>query len=164
MREYYYRGKGIHPFAIVHLAISQKLPLPKRLKKLVAERFHREIQMENEGHDIHSTFAPYASALSYAPPRPHIIQRNFGFTARERKNLLRILGILVLLMFNDENGSARYYYANKLNAYQIMQTILDKARKRGINTRGLKSLDRKITEALAIWKLNRINKTARTDD
>ena len=63
--EYYYRGKGIHPFAIVHLAISQKLPLPKRLKKLVVERFHREKQMENEGHDIHSTFASDASALRY---------------------------------------------------------------------------------------------------
>ena len=53
-------------------------------------------------------------------------------------------------MFNDENSSARYYYANKLNAYQIMQTILEKAKKRGINTKGLKSLDRKITEAMAI--------------
>ena len=34
--------------------------------------------------------------------------------------------------------------------YQIMQTIIEKAQKRGINTQGLKSLDRKITEALAL--------------
>lgn len=149
-REYYYRGKGIHPFAVVHLAISQKLPLPKRLKKLVVERFHREKQMENDGYDIHSTLASEASALKYTLPKPHIIQRNFGFTPRERKNLLRALGILVLLMFNDENSSARYYYANKLNAHQIMQTILDRARRRGISTKGLKSLDRKITEAMGI--------------
>ena len=40
--DYYYRGKGIHPVAIVHLAITQKLPLPKRLKKWVAERFHQK--------------------------------------------------------------------------------------------------------------------------
>jgi hypothetical protein len=148
--DYYYRGKGIHPVAIVHLAITQKLPLPKRLKKWVAERFHRETSSETDERDIPSTFAPYASAVKYHPPQPTIIQKNFGFTARERKNLLRGLGILVLLLFDDENSSPRYFYANKLNAYQIMQTIIEKAQRRGINTKGLKSLDRKITEALAL--------------
>ena len=31
-RDYYYWGKGIHPIAIIHLAITRKLPLPKQLK------------------------------------------------------------------------------------------------------------------------------------
>ena len=56
------------------------------------------------------------------------------------------------ILLNEEQGSSRYHYANRPNAYQIAQSILDKAKKMGISTHGLKSLDRKITEAIAVLK------------
>lgn len=148
MPDYYYQGKGIHPAAIVSLALQNKLPLSKRLRKLVIERFHRENQLKQQGVEIKQVFSPYASFIE--PLKPKIIQHHFGFTARERKNLLRSLGILIRLLFADEQSSPRHWYAKRLNSYQTAQTILEKAQQMGISTKGLKSLDRKITEAMAI--------------
>ena len=80
---------------------------------------------------------------NYSPP-------TFGFTARERKNLLRSLGIVIRLWLGDEKHSPRYWYAHQLNAFQIAQTILEQAQQMGLPTPGLKSLDRKITEAMTL--------------
>ncbi len=146
--DYFYWGKGIHPIAVIYLAIQKKLPLSKRLRKLVVQRFYRENRMEGRHREMRKVLDPYVPPLKPAPTK--IVQRTFGFTARERKNLLRSLGIVVRLLFGDENTSPRYWYANQFNAYQAAQTILEKAQKIGISTKGLKSLDRKITEALAL--------------
>ena len=101
-KEYYYPDKkGIHPVAIISVAIQKKLPLPKRLRKTVMERFTREKQVKTRGLDIPAILAPYLPDLK--PPRPKIIiQRTSGFTARERKNLLRSLGIVIRLWLGDE--------------------------------------------------------------
>ena len=146
--QYYYAGKGIHPVAIISLAIHHQLPLSKRLRKLVVERFHRENQLKKNGMGITKLFTPYLPVIQPSPPK--IISRTLGFTARERKNLLRTLGILIRLLFGDEQSSPRHWYAHQLNAYQTAQTILEKAQRMGISIQGLKSLDRKITEAMAI--------------
>lgn len=149
---YYFEDKGIHPVAIVFLAVQKKLPLPKRLKKIIIQRLNEENQHRENESDMQallSTGMPIHNESS----SPKIIQRNFGFTARERKNLLRILGILVKILFNEEQNSSRYQYADRLNSYQIAQSILEKAKKMGLSIQGLKSLDRKITEAIAILEL-----------
>lgn len=146
--QYYYAGKGMHPVAIISLAIHNKLPLSKRLRKLVAERFHRENQHKKKEINVQKLFEPYLPVIS--PPLPRVTSRTTGFTARERKNLLRCLGILVRISMGDEHTSPRHWYADHLNAYQITQTILEKAQKMGLSTKGLKSLDRKITEAMAL--------------
>jgi hypothetical protein len=146
--QYYYAGKGIHPVAIISLAIHNQLPLSKRLKKLVAERFHRENEQKTKEIDIQQLFSPCFPVTQPSPPKA--ISRTVGFTARERKNLLRCLGILIRISMGDEHTSPRHWYADHLNAYQIAQTILEKAQKMGISTKGLKSLDRKITEAMAL--------------
>ena len=146
--QYYYAGKGIHPVAIISLAIHNKLPLSKRLRKLVVERFHRETQLKTKEIDIHQLFSLDLPKISPSPPKA--MSCTVDFTARERKNLLRCLGILIRVLIGDEQTSPRHWYADHLNAYQIAQTILEKAQKMGFSTKGLKSLDRKITEAMAL--------------
>ncbi len=150
LADYYVPEKGIHPVAVIAVAIEKKLPLPKRLRKVVIERFQRENQAQKMGLEIPAVLAPYISDLAPAPPQPKIIQRTFGFTARERKNLLRSLGIVIRLWLRDEKSSPRHWYAHHLNASQIAQTILEQAQQMGLPTQGLKSLDRKITEAMAL--------------
>lgn len=146
---YYFGNKGIHPVAIIFLAIQKKLPLPKRLRKLVMMRFHRENQLKQHSLEVQAVLLPYTT--DFKPPAPPtIIQRRYGFTPRERKNLLRSLGIVVRLLFSEGQGSPRYWYANHLNASQIAQTILEKAQQQGISTRRLKSLERKITQAMTL--------------
>lgn len=153
--QYYFENQGVHPVAIIFIALQKRLPLPKRLRKLVIARFHQENQQKQHGLDVQATLLPYATDPKPSPPT--IIQRRFGFTARERKNLLRSLGIVVRLLFSEEQGSPRYWYANHLNASQIAQTILEKAQQMGIPTQGLKSLDRKITEALTLLEAKNEN-------
>jgi hypothetical protein len=62
--------------------------------------------------------------------------------------LLKAIGILVRLHFDEKTKSPRFNRNNKLNAFQISQTLLEKALEIGIETEGLKSLDRKIKESL----------------
>jgi hypothetical protein len=150
LADYYFPEKGIHPAAVIAVAIEKKLPLPKRLRKTVIERFHRENQAEKMGLEIPTVLAPYMA--KFAPEKQKIVHhtRTLGFTARERKNLLRSLGIVIRLWLRDEKSSPRYWYAHRLNASQIAQTILEQAQQMGLPTSGLKSLDRKITEAMAL--------------
>lgn len=150
LADYYFPEKGIHPIAIISVAIQKKLPLPKRLRKTVIERFQRENQAQMMGIEIPTVLAPYISEL--APTQQKMIQytRTLGFTARERKNLLRSLGIVIRLWVGDEKRSPRYWYAHHLNASQIAQMILEQAQQMGLPTQGLKSLDRKITEAMML--------------
>ena len=65
---------------------------------------------------------------------------------RERRNLLKALGIVVQLHFT----TPRYQRAGKINAVQVTQAIIEKAQSLGMEIDGLKSLDRKITTALAL--------------
>lgn len=149
---YYIRDKGVHPVAIITLAVQKKLPIPKRLKKLVIERFHQEKLLKSKAKDIQDVLAPYSSNIR--PPTPRkIIRRSFGFTQRERKNLLRSLGIVVSILAGDQNSSPRHWHAKQLNASQLAKTIIDTAQKMGLPTKGLKNLNRKITEALMLLKI-----------
>jgi hypothetical protein len=50
----------------------------------------------------------------------------------------------------SEKSSPLYQRSKKPNAFQIAQVIIEKARSLGIDSGGLKSIDRKITEALKI--------------
>ncbi len=117
-KEYYDLGKnkkGIHPVAIISVAIQKKLPLPKRLRKAVMERFQREKQVKTRELDIPTILIPYLPDLK--PSSPKIIQRTLGFTARERKNLLRSLGIVIRLWLGDEKHSPRYRYCSSTECF-----------------------------------------------
>lgn len=81
---------------------------------------------------------------------PEQIKEIQSLATRERRNLLKAIGLLVQMLFIEKNASPRYQRGDKINAFQVAQTIIEKAQSLGMEIDGLKSLDRKITAALAL--------------
>lgn len=132
---YYIQKSGTHPAAIVFEAIKKDLPLPKALYEAIAKLSeYRRLEKEN------STNGPKEI--------DEIKNIKQDLSTRERRNFLKTIGILVRLYFDKKSNFNRG--DNKLNAFKISQTILDKAQEIGLEAEGLKSLDRKITEALEL--------------
>ncbi len=75
---------------------------------------------------------------------------NEFLASRERRNLLKTIGIFVKIFVAEKDHSPKYLRGDKINASQISKTLIEKAESLGIETEGLKSLDRKITAALDI--------------
>ena len=75
---------------------------------------------------------------------------NQFLASRERRNLLKTIGIFVKIFVAEKNHSPKYLRGDKINASQISKTLIEKAESLGIETEDLKSLNRKITAALDI--------------
>lgn len=71
-------------------------------------------------------------------------------STRERRSLLKSIGIMALLLSEDSKRSSQFKLNNRPNAFQIAEAVLTKADALGISPEGLKSLDRKIKEALEL--------------
>lgn len=151
--EFYSYSDGLHPIVIIREAGRKEIRVPKLLLKAVNERFKRE---ETEVKELPS-IPKESESVHREPIYPYKeIQENKTtseptLTSRERRNLLKTIGILVQMHFAEgQNSSPRYNRGNKLNAYQVAQSILEKAQAMGMETEGMKSLDRKITDALEL--------------
>lgn len=70
--------------------------------------------------------------------------------SRERRNLLKTIGIFVKIFVAEKRYSPKYLRGDTINASQISKMLIEKAESLGIETEGLKSLNRKITAALDI--------------
>lgn len=57
---------------------------------------------------------------------------------------------MVKLLLDTDLGKRAYVRGQKPSAFQITQLLLEKAEALGMETEGLKSMDRKITEALEL--------------
>ncbi|MFT3742414.1 MAG: hypothetical protein QM752_07135 [Gammaproteobacteria bacterium] len=146
---------GIHPYSILTEAINKELPIPSALLSVVKKRFERE-QQKAESIQEDSNLGPVKEASSPmavmdAPQKiiEEPIVHESSLTTRERRNLLKTIGILVYLLIGDEGKrSPRYCRGNKLNVYRIADTLTKKAQDLGLELVGLKSLNRKLSEAL----------------
>jgi hypothetical protein len=137
--KYFYQKLGVHPAAVVYEACKKDLDVPKPLYKAIAKTSeYKRIEKEN-------------SDIATEPPENSKANNKKNLSTRERRNLLKTIGILVRLHFDEKNKSGLYNRGeNKLNAYQIAQKLLEKSEALGVETKGLESLDRKITEALEL--------------
>lgn len=135
-----------NPYTIILVAIRKELPLPQELHDLVNTRYQREQELKCK------------SDMSNKSKRKDVIilnnntnlSNNTPITIRERNNLLKAIGILVKILINDKANAKLFRGDQKPSAYQISQLIIEKAEILGIEPEGLKSFDRKITEALAL--------------
>lgn len=145
---HYFPNLGIRPAAIIHFAVKKNLKVPKVLFRLVSATPEYQ-QIEREVNELVMT------ANSYSPSENKLSEiksqkENQWLTTRERRTFLKAMGLLIRLHFDDKKLTPRYSRGGKLNAYQIAQDILDKAQELGVEIEGLKSLDRKISEALEL--------------
>jgi hypothetical protein len=146
--QYHFAKNGIHPAAVIYEAHKKGLPLPKLLYKAIAALpEYKQIERDSAAAgDIKTATEQSLPATASNKNNPNNKQET---STRERRNFLKAIGILVRLHFDDDPDYNRGN-GKKLNAYQITQTLLDKAQEIGLELEGLKSLDRKITEALEL--------------
>ena len=114
-------------------AIKKELPLPHPLRELITKRFADE-NLNNEKLVLHSLEKTKTNSQTLA--------------SRERRTYLKAIGILITLLMDEKKIPATR--GQKPSASQLAQIMLEKAENLGLNTEGLKSIDRKITEALEL--------------
>lgn len=135
----YIRGKGGHPAIFMHEAINKNLHIPAPLRKAIEERYQR----------IRPTLP---SLENQEQPITHVVE---GATLeqplanRERKSYAKGVGLLVLIIKELKEKISRNAEI-KLSALQVSQMLIEKAEILGLDSSGLKSFDRKITEAIAL--------------
>jgi hypothetical protein len=131
--QYYHPNVGISPIAIVNEALDKKLPISAALKKLISERYKKELEREGRLQQSEDNTGNQDKSLAN----------------RERNNYLKGIGLLVALLIDEKIKSSRNSNT-KLSASQIARLITEKAEDLELDASGLKSFDRKITEAIEL--------------
>ncbi len=148
---YYLSGTGTHPVAIIFEARKKDLPVPAKLLKLVRQRMKRE---ENEKIELEKIEKQQQELIAQREEKNADNNKKSlpeqSLSSRERKNLLKAIGVLVNVLMDERAKSKHSNRGAKLSALQISQMMLEKAEHLGIEIEGLKSFDRKITEALEL--------------
>lgn len=139
--DYYLPNSGVHPIAIIFEAKAKDLPIPKALFNVVKEHYVRE-QERKEGLEKEEK---EAEKIQHKNEKV-----NESFSTRERHNFLKAIGLLIKLLIDEKDKSTRANRVIKLSASQISQMMLEKAEYLGMENEGIKSFDRKITEALEL--------------
>jgi len=120
-----------HPSKILNVAIEKNLTISEKLLGEFSEQQKREKQIRE--------------ALI---PKNQNVKSDKAFTTRERNALLKSIAIMAIVL---ARLSSNFQVKGRPNPYQIGQAVLDEAQRLGVEPDGLKSLDRKITQALEIF-------------
>lgn len=145
--EYYFANVGISPIAIIYEATSKNLHIPAQLRKLIAKRYEQETALKKEMEEENYPQEHQASEQA----QQNKLQEQ-PLVNRERNNYLKGIGILVSLLIDEKAKSSRNS-GIKYSAAQIVRLMMDKAQNLGVDQEGLKSFDRKITEAMELLNL-----------
>lgn len=129
----------IHPYEIYIIAVRKNIPIPAKLSEFLAERYRQEKNLKQSNKKNIFKSSKHEQVFSASEKE---------LTSRERHNLLKSLGIMAILLMEDSKYSQEFNLNNRPNAYQIAEAVLTKAQALGVPTEGLKSLDRKLKEAL----------------
>jgi hypothetical protein len=119
-----------HPEQIFTFAKEKNLEVPEQFLKECALQYQRagelskKVKHQNQSED------------------PHF---NDDLVTRERNTFLKVVGLMTHML---TKRSPRFIINDRPNAYQIMQAILEQADNMGVDANGLKSIDRKIKEAV----------------
>jgi hypothetical protein len=143
-----YRSMNSHsasPQEIYMIAFRKGLAIPEKL----AACLKSQEQREQENRFLLQSNAANNSAQILAKNQATIGNiENKELSTRERKSLLKSIGILTLLLTENSKSSAQFTLSNRPNAFRITEAVITKAEAIGVSTEGLKSLDRKIKDAL----------------
>lgn len=121
-----------------------------QLLKFVRQRFQQEQAEKKEYEAMQKQEQEAYQAAEKATENKKIIPEQ-SLLSRERKNLLKAIGILVHLLTDQKERSLRSHDKKpRLSALQISQMMIEKAEHLGVEIEGLKSFDRKITETLEL--------------
>lgn len=134
-----------HPYDIQEIARQKDLTIPEQLNTcLDARRKQEKEYMQRSSPSINTT--------TEATSNIHETNNETSAHVRERRNLLKIIGILALIISDDPKQSSKFKFKgnDRLNASQIKEIVMAKAEQLNIEADGIRSLDRKIPEALGM--------------
>lgn len=134
-KKFHTRNGGNHPLAFINEAKIKGIPISDALWRSIERRHQQEM----------------CEILKMVDGK----DSNLG--ARERNNLLKGIGILISVLIDEKVKSSRNTNL-RLSASQLARLMIDKAEQLGVDAEGLKSFDRKITEAIEL-----INQEATTE-
>jgi hypothetical protein len=137
-------SNSTHPYAIEQMARHKDLPFPQEIAECLNARRKREQINPHPSHSINAMLQEME-----LPPEKN---KEVSAHSRERRNSLKIIGILVLLLEKNKKKTSKLKHNESLSASQIKDIILEKAEHFNIETDGLKSIDRKIAEAMALLR------------
>lgn len=138
---YHFPNVGISPIVIIVEVLEKNLRIPAPLKKLLMKRLEQEkVRLRKLDEDKNKNNNQEQALVN-----------------RERNNYLKSIGLLIALLVDEKVKSSRNPDL-KLSASQIARLIVEKAEFLGMETSGLKSFDRKISEAVEL-----INQEANTE-
>ncbi len=135
-----YHDGSVSPYFIMTIAIHKELSVPEELFEFLSVRHQREQENKQAADDAPQTSQQKQTSVS----------GDKELTTRERRSLLKSIGIMALLLTEDLKRASQFKLNDRTNAYKIAQAVLDKAHFLGIQPEGIKSLDRKITESLEL--------------
>lgn len=127
----------VHPYAIISQAVLKDLTIPSELFEMLKIRELKKKQWKGLEINTQENIDEKKFPSSEKP-----------LSSREKRNVLKAIGILTLLI--DEKKKPNHSTTQKCSALQVLQMMLEKAETLGIEIEGLKSFDRKITEALEL--------------
>lgn len=136
----YIPGKGGHPVIFYHEAFNKNLPMPAVLRKAMESRYQR----------YKSILPVLENQMPVVKKLDEVTQKKL-LANRERRTYTKAVGLFVLIIKELKEKLSRNPDI-KLSASQVAQLLTEKAQSLDIDTDGLKSFDRKITEAIELLK------------
>lgn len=137
---YHFANVGVSPIVVYVEVLDKNLRMPAVLKKLLHKRYEKECEKHRKTEEQNTNSRQEQTLAN-----------------RERNNYLKSIGLLVSLLIDEKIKSSRNPNL-KVSASQLTKLIVEKAEDLGLETSGLKSFDRKITEAVEL-----INQEANTE-
>lgn len=122
-------NNGAHPIDFFNVAEKKGFSIPTGLKDEILKQLDKDIEPKKS--QISNPFNP-------------ICDKELG--TRERNVFLKAVALMTYML---SSYFSRFEVNHRPNPHQISQAILEKAESMGVDTAGLKSFERKITEALA---------------
>lgn len=145
-KDFYLKNYGVTPPAMIAILAKRGVEIPTQLHQLVEEHYQ---------HELIQIRAMLERNAAGTPDIMHDQESVIG--NRERNNYLKAIGLLTALLIDEKIKSSKNPQL-RLSASQIARLIMEKAETLELDASGLKSIDRKITEAVEL--LNQEGKTA----
>ena len=133
--DYYVKGRGIHPAAVIAVAQSKQIHIPSALLKNI------ELMYADELAEIRANLNRKGKKTNKS--------ESTDLGSRERKSWQLGLGLMIRL-YAKKIGKLNQHGEVEMSSSQLQQLLLDEADKIGISLDGLKSFDRKITQTLEL--------------
>ena len=129
---------SLHPKDFIKIAFEKKLYICPNFMEAIKNEHLLENMTESKKENV---------TITETTGNTGNTETNKNLTTRERHTLLKALGLMTRILTKH---SPKFKIKDRPNTSQILLALLEEAERLNINPDGLKSVDRKLTEALEL--------------